>query len=62
MYHVKFAVTTAVVNITEYSLVMDAQDFSKDQFERTEIMCANQNQKDIVSLIKHIEISAERAG
>lgn len=54
--------TTAVANITEYSLVMDAQDFSKDRFDGTEIMCANQNRKEIVSLIKHIEISVERAG
>lgn len=62
MYHAKFAATIAVVNITEYSPVMDAQDFSNDPFVGTEIMCANQNRKEIVSLIKHIGISAERAG
>lgn len=61
MYRVRFVVTIAVANIMEYSLVMDAQDSSKDLFGGTEIMCANQNQKEIVSLIKHIEISAERA-
>lgn len=48
MYHAKFAVTIVVVNITEYSLVTDAQDFSKDPFVGTEIMYANRNWKEIV--------------
>ncbi len=62
MCHVKFVVTTVAVNIMEYSLVMDVQDFSNDQYDATEIMCANLNRKEIVSSIKHIGISAEHVG
>lgn len=48
MFHAKFVVTTVAVNIMEYLHVMDAQDSLKDPFGGTEIMSANQNQKEIV--------------
>lgn len=61
MFHARFAETIARGNITEFMLVMDAQDFSNVQFAEIGNMYANQSQMDYVLLIRHIVISAELA-
>ena len=61
MSRVKCVVIFLRENITEFSLVTDVRDSSRDPFEEEESTVAKAGMQSRVSLIKRIETNAEAA-